>query len=305
MLETRHLAVFASVVRTGTFAGAARELGYTQPAISQQMRALERALKTTLFVRSGRGLKLSRQGRVLADHVPDLLSELSSVVEHVAAVQRLQDGLLRVCSFPSANATLLPTAMAQMREQHSSIEIELFEAEPPQSIEGVRSGEYDVAISFQYEDDDDSDLSEDLVSMELASEPLVLLAPETHPITRQRQVRLEDLEGERWIAGCQRCRQEFVKACESAGYSPQIDITTDDTLAVQSYVVAGLGLAVMPRMTQEFVHHPKLRVRQISPERHRTVLATVMQENVRTPAVQIFVRQLREAADRLAAEREL
>jgi DNA-binding transcriptional LysR family regulator len=300
MLDTQKLVTFAAVVRLGSFAAAARELGYTQPGVSQQMKALERELKTTLFSREGRGLKLSEQGDVLAERAESLIADLHATEERVAAVTRLKEARVRVCAFPSANATLIPSAISRLRARHLGIEIELFEAEPPESLEGLERGEYDVVVAFRYDDQPSPDLGERLVTISLIDEPMVLMLADDHPLARRKQIELSELREERWVAGCVRCRQEFVSACSDAGFSPRIDITTDDNLAVQSYVVAGLGLAMMPRMTQSFVKHPKLRTRPLLPERHRHVTATVLRSQRGSTSVVRVLESLREAAESMA-----
>lgn len=305
VLDIQRLLTFDAVVRTGTFAAAAREVGFTQPGVSQQMRSLERDLKATLFVRAGRGLRLSEQGEVLASRLPTLLAEIRGTEERVAAVARLQASRVRVCAFPSANAMLVPAAISRMRAAQLGIDLELFEAEPPESIDGLRRGEYDVVVAFRYGDDvredaDGSGHDDDTITIPLMREPLVLLMPDSHPLARRQQVNLSELSDERWVAGCVRCRQEFVRACEDAGFSPRIDITTDDNLAVQSCVVAGLGLSVMPQMIQSFVKHPRLRARPLLPERTRVISATVLRTNRRSPAIERVVASLRAAADELS-----
>ena len=90
-----------------------------------------------------------------------------------------------------------------------------------------------------------------------------------------------------------------MNACADAGFAPRIDITTDDNLAVQSYVVAGLGLAVMPRMTQSFVKHPKLRAKPLLPERRRHVTATILRSQPKTGAVERVIDSLLHAAREL------
>lgn len=301
MIDTRHLVTFEAAVRTGTFAGAARELGYTQPGVSQQIRALERNLNAALFTRSGRLLRLTDEGEALAAQVDALLAGLHATEERIAAVSRLRRGLVKVCAFPSANATLVPTAISRMRDEHLGIEIELSEAEPPESLEILRRGDCDVAVTFHYEQETQTE-SDEFVSILLLREPLLLLMPNSHPLARRHTVKLDELSEERWVAGCVRCRGEFVDACREAGFTPRIDITTDDNLAVQSYVVSGLGLAMMPRMVQAFLRHPGLRARPVLPERERSVMATVLRSNRRAPAVEHTIASLTRAAEQLSTQ---
>src|SRR5262245_16151354 len=102
MLELRHIQVFAEVARVGTFSEAARNLGYTQPAVSQQMKALERSVGAPLFLRSGRVLRLTEAGRMLAHHAEVITASISAAQNQVAAITNLQQGSVRICAFPSA-----------------------------------------------------------------------------------------------------------------------------------------------------------------------------------------------------------
>jgi DNA-binding transcriptional LysR family regulator len=299
MLDTQRLLTFAAVIRTGSFAAAARELGYTQPGVSQQMRALERGLGADLFVRSGRGLKLSVQGEVLAGRAEALLADIKATEERINAVSRLRNGRVRVCAFPSANATLVPKALSTLRAEQLGLEVELFEQEPPDSLDGLGRGDHDVVVAFHYGDQHPAE-QEGEVTITLLEEPLVLLLPDSHPFARRKQIELKDLSDERWVAGCVRCREEFVRACSEAGFEPRIDVTTDDNLAVQSQVVAGLGLAVMPNMVQSFVRHPRLRTRALLPVRKRVITATYLAARGGSPAVNQMLRALRRAADEMS-----
>ncbi|QZY50677.1 LysR family transcriptional regulator [Leucobacter tenebrionis] len=304
MFDVQQLITFDAVVREGTFAAAARSLGYTQPGISQQIRALEDRLGAALFVRAGRTLQLTNEGETLAEQAPVLLAALQSAQERVNAVTRLRRGSVRVCAFPSANAALLPPAISHLRSAQLGIEIELFEAEPPESLNGLSQGIYDVVISFHYADgstpEEHQSEDHDTITVPLLSEPLLLFMNDSHSLTRRQKISLSELSSERWIAGCVRCRQAFIDACAAEGFNPKVDIATDDNLAVQSYVVSGLGLALMPRMVQSVVKLPRLRTRQVSPERVRLVTATFLRSNASSPAVQHLISSLQWAAERLS-----
>lgn len=259
------------------------------------MRALERELRATLFVREGRGLRLSEEGQVLVQHASDLLARMDAAEAHVASLARLRKGHVRVCAFPSANAMLIPSAIAKFKSDNLGLGLELFEAEPPESLPGLESGDYDLVLSFHYEGEDAPNI-EGCETIVLLEEPVVLLLREDHPAARRREVELSDLHDERWIAGCVRCRQQFVAACEDAGFTPHIDITTDDNLAIQSNVVAGIGLVTIPKLMQSFVRHPRLRVRRVLPERRRYITVVVPTAKRQAPAITHAISALKAAA---------
>src|SRR5687767_1737423 len=113
-MDTRHLEVFARVVAAGSFSAAARQLHCSQPAISQLMRALERSVGGPLFLRVGRGLQLTEAGRVLAEHSASLLRDLAVAQQQVRAIAEADLATVRVCAFPSANASVVPQAAAAL-----------------------------------------------------------------------------------------------------------------------------------------------------------------------------------------------
>ncbi|MGW1269764.1 LysR family transcriptional regulator [Streptomyces sp. NPDC002491] len=151
MIEARHLRVLRAVAATGSFSAAGRELGCTQPAVSQQMKALEASVGTPLLVRSGRGMRLTQAGEALVRHAAGILSGLTAAEEEVAAIAGLRAGRVRLVSFPSGSSTLVPTALAALRAAHPGTRVSLEEAEPPQSVRLLREGDCDIALAFRYE----------------------------------------------------------------------------------------------------------------------------------------------------------
>lgn len=118
MIEARHLRVLRAVAATGSFSAAGRELGCTQPAVSQQMKALEASVGTPLLVRTGREMRLTQAGDALVRHAAGIIAGLTAAEEEVAAIAGLRAGRVRLVSFPSGSSTLVPTALAALRAAH-------------------------------------------------------------------------------------------------------------------------------------------------------------------------------------------
>ncbi|MFI6448727.1 LysR family transcriptional regulator [Kitasatospora sp. NPDC050543] len=295
MFDSRHIKTFHEVVRAGSYSAAARELGYTQPAITQQMKALERSVGVPLFARAGRGLKLTEAGEALARHAEVILGSLSAAQQQLTALARLRAGRVRVCAFPSANATLIPEAMAQLLAEHPGVRVELLEAEPPYSLQRLMRGECDIALAFSYPGMA-ADVPPELVEIPLMEDLLTVLLPVGHPLGRRHAVRLVDLAGERWIAGCPRCRANLLHVCAEEGFAPDVVFTTDDNLAVQSLVAAGVGIALMPALVLSFMCHRKVTGRAVEPHLRRQVSAYVLREHREIPATTLVLDSLRAAA---------
>ncbi|MDO0926179.1 LysR family transcriptional regulator [Streptomyces sp. TG1A-8] len=298
MIEARHLRVLRAVAATGSFSAAGRELGCTQPAVSQQMKALEASVGTPLLVRGGREMRLTQAGETLVRHASGILAGLTAAEEEVAAIAGLRAGRVRLVSFPSGSSTLVPTALAALRAAHPGTRVSLEEAEPPRSAELLREGDCDLALAFRYEGAAVTEDWDDLIVRPLLTDRLIALVPERHRLARAESVALGELAREPWIAGCPRCRGQLVAACESAGFTPRIDFATDDYPAVVGLVGAGLGVAVLPQLAVEAVRPRRVRAVRLEPAVRREIVALTLPDLARVPAVAATLEQLARAAGR-------
>ncbi|MFC8587392.1 LysR family transcriptional regulator [Streptomyces sp. NPDC003444] len=296
MIEARHLRVLRAVAATGSFSAAARELGCTQPAVSQQMKALEGSAGTPLLIRTGREMRLTQAGEVLVRHASGILAGLTAAEEEVAAIAGLRAGRVRLVSFPSGSSTLVPTALAALRAAHPGTRVSLVEAEPPRSIEMLREGDCDIALAFRY----GAGRAEwdDLVVRPLLADRLVGLVPEGHRLAGAGAVGIAELADESWIAGCPRCRRQLVDVCEEAGFTPRIDFATDDYPAVVGLVGAGLGVAVLPALAIESVRPKGARTVTVEPAVEREIVALTLPDLAQVPAVAATLDELTRAATR-------
>ncbi|MFE8939142.1 LysR family transcriptional regulator [Streptomyces sp. NPDC007872] len=296
MIEARHLRVLRAVAATGSFSAAARELGCTQPAVSQQMKALEASVGTPLLIRTGREMRLTQAGEVLVRHASGILAGLTAAEEEVAAIAGLRAGRVRLVSFPSGSSTLVPTALAALRAAHPGTRVSLVEAEPPRSIEMLREGDCDIALAFRY----GAGRAEwdDLVVRPLLADRLVGLVPEGHRLAGSGPVGIGELAEESWIAGCPRCRRQLVDVCEEAGFTPRIDFATDDYPAVVGLVGAGLGVAVLPALAIESVRPRGARTVAVEPAVEREIVALTLPDLAQVPAVAATLDELTRAATR-------
>ncbi|MFJ8084866.1 LysR family transcriptional regulator [Streptomyces sp. NPDC096205] len=300
MIEARHLRVLRAVAATGSFSAAGRELGCTQPAVSQQMKALETSVGTPLLVRGGREMRLTQAGEALVRHAAGILAGLTAAEEEVAAIAGLRAGRVRLVSFPSGSSTLVPTALAALRAAHPGTRVSLVEAEPPRSVEMLREGDCDIALAFRYEGAAGVQEGEwdDLVVRPLLTDRLVALVPERNRLARAGSVAIGELADEPWIAGCPRCRGQLVEVCEKAGFTPRIDFATDDYPAVVGLVGAGLGVAVLPQLAIESVRPRGARAVTLEPAVRREIVALTLPDLAQVPAVTATLDQLATAAGR-------
>jgi DNA-binding transcriptional LysR family regulator len=266
MLGTNRLRVFQQVARCGSLAGAARALSYTQPAVAHHVTELEREVGTALVIRHGRGVRLTEAGAALAAHADAVLSRLAAAQEELAAIAGLRAGRVRIAAYPTAAATLVPPALAQLRREHPAVEVSLRELEPPEALAALQAGEVDLAVTFGYPEATattaaatEVNLDRDLAVTVLGDDPIDIVVPQGHPTSAATHHQLADLADETWVAGCDRCRAHLVETCRRAGFDPAIAFTTDDFVTQQALVAAGLAVAAMPRST--LAAHADLGVR--------------------------------------------
>lgn len=269
--DPKRLLVFREVVRAGSISAGARRLGWTQPAVSQHLGALERAAGMPLLLRGPRGVEPTEPGRALLAHADAVAARLADARAEVDAFADRATGRVRVAVFPSGAAVILPRALRRLADHHPSLRVDLTEAEPPEALGLVRSGDADVALTFDY--DPVGDVGADVVATPVGSDETRLVLPRGHPSAADG-VELADLSDAVWIAGCRRCSAHLRAAAARAGFTPDIRHTTDDYVLTQALVAQCLGVALLPRTALLAYSHPdvvSLRVPGTRARRHHVV----------------------------------
>ncbi|MFJ7213239.1 LysR family transcriptional regulator [Amycolatopsis sp. NPDC098790] len=293
MLDLRHLRALDAVVATGSVRGAATRLGYTPSAISQHLGALERRTGAVLFEPAGRGIRPTAAGRLLAGHAAALLERMAEAEAALAALTAGELGVLRLASFATAGAELVPPALARLRAELPGLEIGLRSAETDRALGLLRQGELDLAVIEAHAVPDPGD---GLTYHRLLTDPFRLVLPRGHRLAARRTIALADAAAEPWIdlkceVGC--CRSATTAAFAEAGFEPRRVIEADEYWPAQGFVAAGLGLALMPALALG-VQHTGVVVRRLpraaQPVRH--VLAATRPAVERTAPVRAMVAAL-------------
>ncbi|MFP5345752.1 MAG: LysR family transcriptional regulator [Actinomycetes bacterium] len=252
MLNPVHLKTLTEVIRTGSFAAAARRLGYTASAVSQQMSALERAAQLPLFDREPHSIRPTAAAELLAQRSVDVLASLAVLDEEVDAIASGRVGRLQLGSFATASARVLPQALAAFARGHPDVEIRLDEGEPDELLPLLQVGDLDVVLVYRY------DLvprrwPRRLLETELLHERLLALVPDHHELSAQQSVALDELASATWIAPREGTAGAacLARACAAAGFAPRIAYRSNDYDVVQGLVRSGLGVAVVPALAHD------------------------------------------------------
>jgi DNA-binding transcriptional LysR family regulator len=264
MLSVARLKVLREVAYRGSFSAAAEALSYTQSAISQQIAALEAEAGLALLERRPRGVNLTAAGQTLVGHAEGILARLEAAEASLEAIAGLRGGRLRMASFPTAGATLMPLAIATFRASYPDVELTLSEDEPEEIAPRLRAGELDLALLFEFAGE--SPLDEDVTRVELLEDPMYLALPREHALAGKDRLRLEDLKGEAWVQTSRSspCARHVVRSCHAAGFEPQVSFESDDYQTVQGLVAAGVGVALIPELALSVVRE-EIAIRALSP----------------------------------------
>jgi DNA-binding transcriptional LysR family regulator len=296
MFDLGQLRVVREVGARGSFSAAADALYYTQSAVSKQVAALEREAGVPLIERAVRPVRLTEFGRALVVHAEAIFGRLAAAEDELAAIAGLRAGTLRLGTFASAGATLVVPAVTTFYASYPDVKLALIEAEPSESITLLRAGELDVAVIYDYPALSAS-LDDDLESVHLLDDRFELIVPAGHALATKRRVRLDTLADERGLfpritGGVSSTYDRLMRgACAVAGFAPQILFEINDCQTAQGFVAAGMGIAVLPRLSLHPLH-PGVVVRRLNDAPMRQVLATRLAGSVASPATLAMVKLL-------------
>jgi DNA-binding transcriptional LysR family regulator len=305
MFDLKHLRVLKEVSERGSFSAAAEALSYTQPAVSQQIAALEREAGAHLVDRTPRGIRLTDAGRALLVHAEAILARLGEAEAELEAITDLRRGRVRLASFPTGGATLIPVAVAAFRERHPGVEVVLDAAESRDAMEKLRHGELDLAVLLESGFDSESD-DERIEQVHLLDDPMFAALPADHPLARRRTVKLGDLADETWMHDSSPCPDAaiFLHACHVAGFEPRVAFRNDDYSAIQGFIAAGVGIALIPQLALQGVRDD-IVIRPLAGHVPvRRVVAATPAGGYRSPATQAMLDILREISSDYPTERQ-
>jgi DNA-binding transcriptional LysR family regulator len=286
-LQVRHLAALKAVAEEGSFAGAAERLGYTQSALSQQIGALERIVGKTLLDRppGRRPTGLTASGTVMLRHADAILARLQAVQADLAAVGDGTAGTLRVGTYQSVGIHLLPSLLPRFSAAWPQVEVQLREsASDYELLDLVERGELDLTFCMLPLEEGP------FAAVELLADPYVLVLPADSPLAGRRRLTVREVAALPLI-GFRSCRNEHrIEAqLRGRGLEPSIVFRSDDNATVQALVAAGMGAALMPRLTVDLddARTARVDVGELFPPR---LLGVVWHsDRERSPAVSAFV----------------
>jgi DNA-binding transcriptional LysR family regulator len=298
MLDVRRMRVLREVALQGSIAAAAEALSYTPSAVSQQVARLERESGVALLERGPRSVRLTDAGRALVAHTEGILARLASAEAEIRSIAAQRAGTLRLASFPTAAATLVPPALGGFSGTYPEVAVALVEADPVAGLEQLLAGEVDVALVWEY-DFVPLKVPAGVEAVPLLDDPVHVVLPVGHPAAARPSVALAELADEAWITSTVRssCHPFTRRACEAAGFEPRIAAETNDHHVLERLVATGVGVALLPELSLS-PSPDGVVVRRLAPDppKRRILAAHRAGENGATP-VGAMIAQLMAAAE--------
>jgi len=316
MLDVRRLRVLHAVSAYGSVTAAAAALGYSAPAVSQQLAALEREVGMRLTERVGRGLELTPAAMILVGHTDALLARLDAAESDLAALRDQVAGRVALAAFPSAAASFVSAAWAALAGSAPQVRLDLTEMEPEESLPAVLRGQTDVAVAHEY-DLLPRPLDPLFERRELLSDPVLLAVPADHPLAAAHPsaahpsaahpsaahpsaampVPLASLAGLPFLAprDTTSCAEMIQRACARAGFVPRVVARATDFGVLLSLVAAGAGVTLVPALA---ARRPPPQVRLLHPAEPvtRQIFTVSRCGGDRKPAVRVVLDALTAAA---------
>ena len=293
-VEVRHFAALDAVAREGSFGRAAERLGYTQSAVSQQIATLEKIVGETLVERPGgpRAVSLTEAGKLLLRHAEAIVARLDAARADITALRAGETGTLRVATYQSVGARVLPGVMRRFLADWPGIELGLSEpTTDPELYASIESGAVDLAFGSPPLPDGPFE------ALELMSDPFVLLVPVDSPLAERSSASLDDL-GDHVLIGSNTCASGLVveEALRERGYDVEYAFRSDDNGTLQGLVAAGFGVALTPVLAVAPGDERVRAIRLVPKVPRRKVAVIWHRDRHRSPAARAFIEIAREVS---------
>ncbi|SDI27710.1 LysR substrate-binding domain-containing protein [Alteribacillus bidgolensis] len=281
--------IFKTVIDSGSFTKAGEKLGLTQSAISHAVRGLESELELTLLKRGRSGVSLTSEGERIIEFIRQTLNLSEKMKQEAGLLNGLEVGVIRIGTFPSVAAYLLPSILEKFQSEYPKIQVEFYEGGYNELKQMVSSNIIDV--SFLTNND-----AENLDFIPLFDDHLHVILPSAHPFTNKKKISIQEIASHPIImpkAGCDELIKELFK---KANLKPNVYCEIADNQTIIAMVQKNLGISIVP----EIVMHGNnnLNSIELKEESFRTIGLALPNLNDVSPAVAAFIELTRSMINR-------
>lgn len=292
-MEFRQLAYFVEVARLNNLTRAAERLKVAQPALSQQIRNLERELGVRLFNRSARGVALTEAGKIFFIGAEKTLAEAERAKDSAKGFNNQLSGKVTVGALESVVQTRLPRMLATFGIEYPGIKVFIRENTTRSLLEALKKGELDLAIAHEWDDKyfpqlEDSNPPSGICAKSLYNDELVLAVAKGHPLEKHKAISIRELREESFVSFKEgsRLRSLVYAACIREGFEP---IITYECASPRILVAEGLGISILPRLMAE-TPGPSISIIPLDLPLSRSVAIFSFEGRYLSPAADIFMR---------------
>lgn len=289
MVELHRLGFLRELAARGTVTAVAEALAYSPSAVSQQLATLEAEVGVDLLERRGRGVVLTAAGRALVGGTDAVFCAAEQATSAAQAAASRLVGPVRIGSYPSVGATVVPATVAPLRAQEPDLELS-YQQMADDGLRQLTLGHLDIWIDQLYTALP-APATPGVVARQLLVEPVCLAVPDRH----DRGPDLRDYADAVWVGGTagSSCHRLLHHLCDDAGFEPDVPYVADDLEVILQFVASGVAAAVLPRLAMTRV--PDAITVHPLEDQERQVVALTRESSLQRPAVALVLEALTRA----------
>ncbi|WP_329180822.1 LysR substrate-binding domain-containing protein [Streptomyces decoyicus] len=291
MMNPWRLRLLSQLDTLGTVRAVAQAANLSPSSVSQQLAVLEAETRTQLLERTGRRVRLTSAGLILARRARAILDHMDTVETELRGFGQEPAGLVRLGAFQSAIHTMAVPAVTRLAREHPHLDVELLELEPHASMPALRVGDVDIIITTT--DFDELPLGPDLDLVPLATDSIVLVVPAEHPAAGRGAVDLAAYADEPWAFDIPQSYMAnlALRLCRHAGFEPRVVCRFSNYMMTLQHVEAGLSIALLPGLAVD--HRYRVATRELAAPVTRTITAAIRRGSPPRAAVRVVLDALR------------
>lgn len=280
-MKLRQLEALYAILKAGSITAAARNLNVTQPAVSAVLKHTEQQLGMKLFERIGHRLQPTPEALALWPDLDEIFGRIDTVSRVVEELRDGRSGKLVVATSPTLVNSLLPQAIAALRESSPRVHVFVHSLPTPMAIARVSRREADIGLVYAPVDDPAIDADE------LLTTEMTCVLPRRHRLARKREIHVADLAGEAMISTGPRTRLGILieEACARDGYPPlEIGIEASSSITACMLVSQGAGIGLVDRSIERCGKFGDLAFRPFRPRIDIRILTIFPRDRPRSRA---------------------
>ncbi|MFC7304037.1 LysR family transcriptional regulator [Streptomyces monticola] len=295
MMNPWRLRLLSQLDTLGTVRAVAQAANLSPSSVSRQLAVLEAETHTQLLERTGRRVRLTSAGLILARRARAILDHMDGVEAELRGFGEEPSGLVRLGAFQSAIHTMAVPAVTRLARQHPHLDIEVLQLEPHESVPALRVGDADIVITTT--DFDELPLGPDLDLVPLATDPVLLVVPPDHPSAGRGTVDLAACADEPWAFDMPQSYMAnlALRLCRQARFEPRVVGRFGNYMMTLQHVEAGLSIALLPGLAVDRRYH--VATRELATPVTRTITAAIRRGSPPRAAVRVVLDALRHLPD--------